>query len=407
MILSLASLWAMWLAIETGFSRQLSAYGSVSNLPGAVNEASRLTPGDPEAHTLLGLLLSQNGEYGAAAVEFERAAELRPRDYYLWLELGMARDQLGDQDGAERALRESVRLAPFYARPAWQYGNLLFRMGRRNEAFRELRRAVKSEPSLLPAMIDLAWAALGNADAVREVLQPQSALEHVSLARFFAKHGKGPEAVADFRAAGTTSREDVHDVIGDLLAQKAFREAHELWAIEHSNETTETDEEGSLTYDGGFEKALEVNEPGFGWQVSQNIPSVSLSLDPFGAYQGAKSLKVDFNGDSNPATSAISQLSLVDPGSRYRLRFSARTQDLISGGLPMFVVSDANAPNVSLAQSEPLGSGNNPWREAVLDFTTGPQTNVVLLSVRRKPCTTGPCPIFGSLWLDAIFLRRT
>ena len=397
--LSFACAWAMWASLRIGLARLRSESGDIA----AVNQALQLAPNDPEARTMRGLLLSHYGEDSDAAVELERAAELRPRDYYLWLALGMTRDQLGDQDGAERALRESVRLAPYYAQPGWQFGNLLFRLGRHDEAFAELRRAARSDPTLLPATIDLEWSALGDTNALRSAIQPQSLSDHIALARFLAKHGEGKEAVAELRSAGATPREDIGALVTDLLAQNAFRDAHEIW--EYAYQIQKSPDENSLTYDGGFEKPLEVNEPGFGWQVSESIAGMSLSVDPANPYQGGKSLRIDFHGDPVPTVAAISQIVLVDPRTHYRLQLAARTDDVISGGLPIVVVSDAAMPGTVLIASEPLASGTSAWRESVLDFTTGAQASAVLLSVRRKACATAPCPIFGSLWLDAFFLR--
>lgn len=397
--LSIACAWAMWVSLRIGFARARAESGDLA----IVNQALQLAPNDPEARTVRGLLLARYGEYSDAAVEIEQAAELRPRDYYLWLELGMARDQLGDQDGAERALRESVRLAPYYARPGWQFGNLLFRLGRSDEAFAELRRASRSDPTLLPATIDLAWSALGDVNALRSAVQPQSPSEHIALARFLANHGQGKEAVAELRATGAISREDIGALVTDLLAQNAFHDAHEIW--EYGYQIAKSPDENSLTYDGGFEKPLEVNEPGFGWQVRENLTGMSLSVDPANPYQGGKSLRIDFHGEPTPTVPAISQIVLVNPRTHYRLQIAARTGDVISGGLPIVVVSDAAMPGTTLIASEPLASGTSSWHESVLDFTTGERTNAVLLSVRRKPCATEPCPIFGSLWLDAFFLR--
>ncbi len=398
-ILSLACAWVMWASLRIGLARKRSESGNLA----AVNQALRLAPNDPEARTVRGLLLSYYGEYSDAAAELERAAELRPRDYYLWLELGMTRDQLGDQDGAERALRESVRLAPDYAKPAWQFGNLLFRLGRLDDAFAELRRAAKSDPTLLPATIDLAWSALGDVNALKSAIQPQTPAEHGALARYLAKHGQGKEAVAELRITGVTSREEIRALITDLLAQNAFRDAHEIW--EYGYQIAKPSDENSLTYDGGFEMPLEVDQPGFGWQVRENLAGMSLSVDPANSYQGGKSLRIDFHGDPAPTVPAISQIVLVNPRTHYRLQLAARTGDIISGGLPVVVVSDAAMPDTTLIASEPLASGTSPWHELVLDFTTGAQANAVLLSVRRKACATEPCPIFGSLWLDAFFLQ--
>ena len=397
--LSIVCAWAMWISLRIGFARGRAESGNVA----LVNQALQLAPNDPEARTVRGLLLSRYGEYGDAAVELERAADLRPCDYYLWLELGMIRDQLGDQSGAERALRESVRLAPYYARPGWQFGNLLFRLGRIDEAFAELRRAARSDPTLLPATIDLAWSALGDVDALRSAIQPRSPSDHIALARFLAKHGQGKEAVTELRTAGATPREDISALVTELMAQNAFRDAHEIW--EYGYQITKSTDENSLTYDGGFEKPLEVNQPGFGWHVRESLAGMSLSVDPANPYQGGKSLRIDFHGDPTSTVFAISQIVLVNPETHYRLELAARTGDLISGGLPIVVVSDAAMPGTTLVASEPLASGTSPWHESVLDFTTGAQTNAVLLSVQRKACAISPCPIFGSLWLDAVFLR--
>jgi tetratricopeptide (TPR) repeat protein len=154
----------------------LAGYGLMTNELAPVDQALRLSPDDPDARVNRAALLSQRGEHGQAAAELERAAQLRPLDYYLWLELGMARDRMGDPARAELAFRESKRLAPYYAQPVWQLGNLLFRAGRQEEALGELSRAAKTDSTLVPAVIELTWAARSNATAVREMLKPQSLL---------------------------------------------------------------------------------------------------------------------------------------------------------------------------------------------------------------------------------------
>src|SRR5207253_8349631 len=112
---------------------------------------------------------------GEAINEYEQAARLRPRDYFLWLSLGTARDQAGDERGALAAFQESVRLAPYYAEPRWQFGNALLRAGRLDEAFAELRRAAVSDSSLLPGLVDLVWGVYGgDAFMVQQVIQPQT-----------------------------------------------------------------------------------------------------------------------------------------------------------------------------------------------------------------------------------------
>lgn len=397
---------AMWLSARTGGARLFSQYASAFGDVSTANQAVQLAPQDPDARTLLGMLLGRQGDRDGAVTQLERASQLRPGDYYPWLELGMARDAAGDAAGAERALSESARLAPYYGQPAWQLGNVLLRLGRADEAFRELRRAARSDTSFLPALIELAWAFNPNASAVRQTLKPQTPLEHVLLARSFAKHGAGADAVTESRLAGDTVQDHTHSLIKELIAKGAFSEAREVWIHDYKSGNPNRSETVLAVYDGGFENILEVDDPGFGWHVATNVPTIVPSLDPNNPFAGGKSLRIDYRGLSQPGVDAISQLVVVAPRTHYRLHLAARLQDVVSGGLPVVVVTDAATPNTVLIESPELGSGTVQWRESTIDFTTGEQTKAVRVAVRRKACTSEPCPVFGTVWLDAFALER-
>src|SRR5439155_18383013 len=156
----------------------------------AIDTSIGMTPTDAEVHYTRGALANQMQDNTTALKEFEQAVSLRPRDYYLWLELGLTRDRLGDQPGALSALNESMRLAPYYARPRWLRWNVLFRMGRYDEAFADLRQATTSDPELLPAFIDLAWgASRRDATLTEQLVQPQTDKAQSELALFFSNHG--------------------------------------------------------------------------------------------------------------------------------------------------------------------------------------------------------------------------
>ena len=134
-----------------------------------------------------------------AVTEFQRAVQLRPRDYYLWMLLGVTEDQNGDQQTALAALKQSVSLAPTYAKPRWQLGNLLLRMGQTDQAFAELRRAASDNPELLPNVIDLAWGIYGgDVNAVLAVVPPQTDAARLELAIFFARHQQSSTAADQF-----------------------------------------------------------------------------------------------------------------------------------------------------------------------------------------------------------------
>ena len=113
-----------WHAGQTAISRLLSIYGESSGELAAAETAVSLAPSDPIAHLARATVLSDADEWAAAVSEYELAAALRPVDFTLWLALGQAREQAGNPDAAIEATNRAVGLAPHYAQPRWQLGNL-------------------------------------------------------------------------------------------------------------------------------------------------------------------------------------------------------------------------------------------------------------------------------------------
>jgi hypothetical protein len=374
----------------------------VGNLA-AADESIRLSPTDAEAHFVRAEVLKMTGATTQAVTELERAVALRPRDYFLWLELGLTRDQADDTAGALLACNEAVRLAPNYAQPLWQRGNLLLRTGRYDQAFDDLRRAAESNPDLLPNLIDLAWGfSKGDPKVTEQLAQIATGKKRIAFARFLARHGKERETLEQFRAAGSVPDQTRRELVRQLIALNAFAAAFELWK---GGEGIEKDRQLSSVYDGGFEGSLTLENVGFGWLIPRNLQGVNMSLDPTQHHSGSKSLRVDFAGDSNAESSSVSQLIPVEPSNHYRISFAARTQDIVTGGLPLAIVNDAAGEHKRLGQSASLPEGSNGWQVFSCEFSTEPSTRAVVLSLQRKNCAP-PCPIFGSVWLDSFSIER-
>ena len=413
----IACLLMIWTTARAGLSRLLSEYvvrssrtpaESQSNGVATADWAAHLTPSDPVAHRARAVALMDAGNREEAVREYERAVALRPGHYTLWVELGRARDQTGDQEGALAAFTEAARLAPYYAQPHWQLGPVLYRMGRREEALTELRRAAASDLTMLPAAIDLAGAAYsGDARAIEQVFAPQTAEWHLALARYFAKHGRPAEALAQFRAAGQLPDSERRAFLLDLLAARQFAAAYEVWSsVARTKEGEPASGVGQLT-DGSFEGGLKFDDPGFGWQLARGVPGLRFSLDTTEPKEGIRSVRIDLNGEYNPAIAIMTQLALVEPKARYRLHFASRAEEMVTGGLPVITVNDASSSGLrSLAESSPLPPGSSPWREQSIEFTTLEETAAVQISVVRQSCGSGPCPIFGRLWLDQFSLEK-
>src|ERR1051325_1028625 len=79
-----------------GLSRMFARYALLANSIAAADEAVKLAPSDADAHRARAAVLNQLQMPAEAARSLESAATLRYRDDYLWLELGSAREDLGD-----------------------------------------------------------------------------------------------------------------------------------------------------------------------------------------------------------------------------------------------------------------------------------------------------------------------
>jgi tetratricopeptide (TPR) repeat protein len=398
-------LFCLWTAERAGFSRLYSTYAAKAGRLDAADAALLLTPSDPEAHVIRAALLKADDRLDEAIREYEQAAALRPRDYVLWLEVGLARDQAEDQAGAIDAFKEAVALAPDYAEPRWQLGNVLLRAGRVEEAFVEMRRAAQSNRAFLPQLIDLAWNIYnGDVVAVEQAIRPQSSAARLALARFAARHGKATDAARIFRAVESVAEEDRRAFLTELLAAREFNVAYEVWATGPGRSASHS---GSGFTDGGFEEQISFDEPGFGWQVARNLATVRISIDKAQPHGGSNSLRLDWSGDSSSATQIVSQIIPVEPNARYRLRFAVRTEELVTGGLPLIAIVDAGAKDsTTLAQSEPFPPNTAPWQERSVEFVCGKETQAVLVILRRQGCSNGPCPVFGRLWMDDFSLQK-
>jgi Tetratricopeptide repeat len=368
----------------------------------AADSSISSTPKDAEAHWTRGIVANYMRSGPAALREFELAVSLRPRDYYLWLELGLAQDQEGNQQAALASFNESIRLAPFYAQPRWLRGNLLFRLGRYDEAFADLRQAAVSNPELLPALIDLSWgAAKKDAGTTEKLLQPLNETTHYELAMFFANHDKPDEALAQFRSAGAIPAEFRRKLVKDLLAAGATQQAFDVWRSS-AGESSLT--KGSI-FDGGFEGTLNLDESGFGWRLASTQSGVAFSLDGNQPDSGTRSLRITLTGHTYPAVELVSQLIPVEPNIFYKLSFAARTANIVTGGPLIVVVHDPKGKQ-TLAHSPTLPATTTRWQTFSFDFETRADTQTIVVSLQRENCTTEPCPVFGDINLDSFSLQR-
>lgn len=390
-----------WASARTGLASLLATYGPKSEIANAADEAVRLSPLDPDVRVLRGGALFSEGRLEEARDELEAATSLRPLDFRIWQEYGRLCDLTNDEAQAKAALRQAVNLAPNYAKPRWQLGNLLLREGRAEEAFPELRRAAESDRSLGPNLVDLAWGAFdGDAAAIENAIGKGTDADRIRLAGLFIKHGKKTEAKNLLGELGAISDRDRSRLIDEMVEAKFFHEAHAFSLQTTGGPAEQKSSSIAMISNGGFEKAMNPSEKGFGWRSLPKSASLNIALDTTLRHTGRSSLRFDWDDKVDAATPLAWQIAAVEPNQRYTLSFAAKTADLVSGALPTVIVTDATQETRTLSNPVPVAGGSSDWKIYTVDFLSGGETEAVRIVIQRQSCSMLPCPIFGKTWFD-------
>jgi Flp pilus assembly protein TadD len=393
-----------------GYSRLLSMFSIIQLSVEPADSATRLTPRDPEAHYTRALALVNLQRLDDAVTELRTSTQLRPHYYYEWLDLGVTLDRLGDETGSVAALQQSIRLAPRFSQPRWQLGNLLYRQGRYSDAFAEFRIAATTNPNLVQQMLDLAWAASqGDPGGFEALIQPQSRVSHLEIARFLAWHGKGAAAAAHARAMGRPEegreRELLHQTVTELIARDLYVDAYQTWLMDQTPSERGTNPAG-VVLNGSFAEPVIKEDSGFSWQLTLP-PNVAASIQPSGPSEGTRSLLLEFAGDSPSGLSLLHQLLLIKPNSHYSLSFMVKAENLVTGGPAIVRVDEANHGSpTTLAVSDVLATGATEWRRSQLRFSTTDNSSAVIIGVQRLACSQPPCPAFGRLFFSQFTLTQ-
>ena len=407
-VAALAALWGAWQGLRWCLGGTMAETARDFETAGA---AVRLAPRDPLSHLSLARL--HRVSFLPEAVpdslrEYERAAELAPNDYLIWMEAGRARGAAGDVEGGAAALRRAVELAPNYAQPRWHLGNLLLRSGGVEEAFAELRRAAEADPALRPQVFNLAWQVYGqDMPAVMRAVG-DSAQARAQLVAVLVGRGRFDDALVLWSGLPPEEKRAQQET-GGALAKTLFEKGRYRDSLRVQQEYSPAGSppfEAERVTNGGFETNIApLGARLFDWQVA-TTPQARIVIDPRTRRVGERSLHVLFNASGQIDFRSIFQLIAVEPGARYRLSFYERAEELNSVSTPVVEVLNPSDPSRPLGSSTPLPSGTSDWRQSAIEFTVPARVEAVMLRVGREPCPDA-CPIFGKVWYDEFDLQRT
>jgi tetratricopeptide (TPR) repeat protein len=187
-----------------------------------------------------------------------------------------------------------------------------------------------------------------------------------------------------------------------LVAQEKFEEAGTVWrqavALNAGSDSAYTG--NSLVYDGGFEK--DISGGGFGWRQT-GTKGADFDFDTDEKHSGSRSARLIFDGSMNLSYEGLFQYVLVSPATRYRFQGFIRTDQISTeSGMRFEILDPKDQQHLDMITSNKTGTV--PWTLEQVDFTTGPQTHMVIIRLARRPSERLDNKLRGTVWIDDITL---
>jgi hypothetical protein len=392
---------------KTYVAYELSRKPTVKNLELAV----RLDPGNADYHLTLGRLY----QYSIADIQpdkavehFRRAAELSAGDPRAWVDLAAALEFQGKISESEACLRRADFLAPNLPAFQWPIANFYLLHGNIDEAFRHFKVVLAGTSQYDQVVFRTAWKATEDPEKILNELIPRRVATEFSYLYYLLSQQHFPEAQAVWKLimSGTEkfTAQQAAGYINILITARRPEDAYQVWRDLQGKGLARgpaTGTQENLLANGDFED--ELLNMGFDWRIAP-VEGVYAGLDTAAYHSPSHALLVQFSGKQNVNYRNVYQYVKVSPGRRYRLQAFLKTENITTDSGPRLEVRDAYDPGALDTFSENLTENTNGWTSFLLDFETGPKTELVIVGLARPPSRKLDNLIAGKVWLDDVRL---
>lgn len=363
-----------------------------------------LQPSNARYHFLLAnqLVLAESNP-SAGLAELQAALALDPYTSAYWLALARVHLLNGDLGAQQQAIEHALQMDRTTPDVAWEAASFYVVQNEADKALPWLRVVIENQPDAGARAVTLAWRATHDAQQVMDHALPPRADAYLALLRQLveAREAAAADRVWDhaYGLQQPMAPAGMFSYVQSLIENRRAGRARQVWRqlIERNPGLQAYQWSDNLVINGGFES--ELLNGGFDWRI-ESIPFVTLDLDSLTFHRGRQSLSVAFETHYPPQI-GLRQYVPVEPNTRYTLRAFVKAQDLESASGPRFAVEDAYT-HARLGISDET-VGGTPWDQRSFDFTTGPDTSLVVLSVVRDPWNK---IIRGKLWIDDVAITK-
>jgi hypothetical protein len=338
---------------------------------------------------------------------YRQALARNPFNVNDWNDLASEYLRLSESAKAEAALRAALAAVPQSPRAAWRLANFLLQQGRQEESYPFFRTAASADVSLLDSLLELSWKLLDDPLRIYDDLVPRDSASRVTYLYFLILKKQQLRAAYPVWERIVPIRNEAAVHVGEtyvaaLAAAGMGDLAEQGWRDLNAGLDPPSPADERIV-NGDFERPL--RNAGLDWRIETG-PGYRVSLDNFEANSGSRSLRVDFDGTTNPEFAAVYQWVPVEPNTEYALMADMKTANLsTSSGAFLWLGTRAAPAGESWEQSTPELVGSTPWTRETLTVQTGPGTRVLSIQLCRHQSTKLNNLLQGTVWLDGVSLR--
>ena len=384
-------------------------FGTSTNLEN-VRRAVHLDPVNPKYQYRLGLLQEfdwQHMDVAEAVGHLKAATALQPNNADYWSSLGRACFTVGNDGCAEQSYETSVRLAPSTPRFQWDIANYYLLAGKQDESFSHFHRFLELSPDDPTPVFNICQRIVSDPQSIWHKVVPASDTKLRMAYINFLNEGGHPDAAFQYwneiaRDGSKAPYSTVQPYLDGLIARnhidhasKVWRDLETLGAVQTPSRSPE-----NVLFNGSFER--DPLNSGFDWRTAPE-EYISLDFSDRDCPNSKRCLRVDFPVANNAEYEPIYEIVPVEPNRHYELTADARSSEISSDSGPRLRVVDPQCPTCVSAESQ-ASIGTTPWHKIAVDFSTGPKTQEVHVSLWRPRGRSFPMEIQGTFWLASVSL---
>jgi hypothetical protein len=407
MCLLIGLLFCIYLASRQG----IAAWYFRKHTPEGMQAAVRWDPANPQYYDALGTLkhfYEDKGDAQEIVRLYETATRLSPYDAHYWADLGAAYEWAGHRDDALRAFKRAQQLFPHSPEINWRLANFYIRAHEIPEGLRALQEVLLGDSVPRRDVFALATSATGDTHAILEEMLPARAPFYFDYVNFLTETNRMDSAEQVWaRWLELNLRFDLHQSFAYLDGLIRHRETGPL--VESWSALAERFPEqihprvpaGNLVTNGSFE--FEILDGGLDWRV-EPLEGAIVSVDSLEAYDGVRSLRIDFDGTQNLDYWHVYQYVPVEPDTPYQFSGYMRVKGITTDSGPRFQIYDLYDMGKLFLSTENL-VGTTNWSAQHLAFKTGPDTHILVIRVARPASRKFDNRIGGAAWIDHVALE--